>query len=40
LTGTKAGTKKSEESYEEGTVNDLAQKRLQKMAAKLKEYST
>lgn len=40
LTGTKAGTKKSDASYEEGTVNDLAQRRLQKMAAKLKEYST
>lgn len=40
LTGMKAGARTPDGSYEEGTINDLIQKRLQKMAAKLKEYST
>jgi lon-related putative ATP-dependent protease len=39
LTGMKAGARKLDGTYEEGTVNDLIQKRLLKMAEKLKEYS-
>jgi len=39
LTGVKAGARKPDGSYEEGTVNDLAQKKLLKMAEKVKEYS-
>ena len=38
LTGVKAGARRPDGTYEEGTVNDLVQKRLLEMAEKLKEY--
>ena len=39
LTDVKAGAKLPDGSYEEGTINNLAQKRLADMAEKVKEYS-
>ncbi len=38
LTGTKAGGRRSDGTYEEGTVNYLVDKQLREMAEKLKEY--
>ncbi len=38
LTGTKAGQRKEDGTYEEGTINYLVDKQLRKMADKLKEY--
>jgi predicted ATP-dependent protease len=38
LTGVKAGGKQTDGTFEEGTVNDRVDKRLKKMAEKLKEY--
>ena len=38
LTGTKAGKRKQDGTYEEGTVNYLVDKQLRRMAEKLKEY--
>jgi len=38
LTGVKAGARKPDGTYEEGTINDLIQKKLLKMAEKIKEY--
>jgi lon-related putative ATP-dependent protease len=38
LTGTKAGQKRADGTYEEGTVNYLVDKQLREMAEKLKEY--
>jgi lon-related putative ATP-dependent protease len=38
LTGTKAGQRNADGSYEEGTVNFLVEKQLREMADKLKEY--
>ena len=38
LTGIKAGERRSDGTYEEGTVNDLVQKRLMEMAERIKEY--
>ncbi len=40
LTGTKAGQKNADGSFEEGTVNYLVDKQLREMADKLKEYPT
>jgi len=40
LTGTKAGQRREDGTYEEGTVNYLVDKRLREMADKLKEYPT
>ena len=40
LTGTKAGQRREDGTYEEGTVNYLVNKRLREMAEKLKEYPT
>ncbi len=40
LTGVKAGERRPDGTYEEGTVNDLVQRRLLKMAERLKEYTT
>ena len=39
LTGTKAGERRADGTYEEGTVNYLVVKQLREMADKLKEYS-
>jgi lon-related putative ATP-dependent protease len=38
LTGTKAGERKTDGTYQEGTVNYLVDKQLREMAIKLKEY--
>jgi lon-related putative ATP-dependent protease len=38
LTGVRAGNRKADGSFEEGTVNYLVDKRLREMAEKLKEY--
>jgi len=38
LTGTKAGQRREDGTFEEGTVNDLVNKQLRVMADKLKEY--
>ena len=38
LTGIKAGKKDLENTFEEGSINDKVNKRLQLMAEKLKEY--
>ena len=38
LTGTKAGERRADGTYEEGTVNYLVDKQLREMAEKLKEY--
>jgi lon-related putative ATP-dependent protease len=38
LTGTKAGQRREDGTYEEGTVNYLVDKQLREMAEKLKEY--
>ncbi len=38
LTGTKAGVRRADGTFEEGTVNFLVDKQLRKMAEKLKEY--
>ena len=38
LTGTKAGQRRADGTYEEGTVNYLVDKQLREMADKLKEY--
>ena len=38
LTGTKAGQKRADGTYEEGTVNYLVDKQLRDMADKLKEF--
>jgi lon-related putative ATP-dependent protease len=38
LTGVKAGERRKEGTFEPGTVHDLVDKRLQKMAEKLKQY--
>jgi len=38
LTGTKAGQRRADGTYEEGTVNYLVDKQLREMAEKLKEY--
>ncbi|MGQ9679391.1 MAG: AAA family ATPase [Candidatus Bathyarchaeia archaeon] len=38
LTGVKAGKKLADGTYEEGSINDLVQKRLFEMAEKVKEY--
>ncbi|MCW3995404.1 MAG: AAA family ATPase [Candidatus Bathyarchaeota archaeon] len=40
LTGTKAGQRQPDGSYEEGTVNYLVDKQLREMAEKIKEYPT
>jgi lon-related putative ATP-dependent protease len=40
LTGTKAGDRRADGTYDEGTVNYLVDKQLREMAEKLKEYST
>ena len=40
LTGTKAGQRRADGTYEEGTVNYLVDKQLREMAEKLKEYSS
>ena len=40
LTGTKAGERRADGTYEEGTVNYLVDKQLRDMAEKLKEYPT
>jgi lon-related putative ATP-dependent protease len=40
LTGTKAGQRRADGAYEEGTVNYLVDKQLGEMADKLKEYSS
>jgi predicted ATP-dependent protease len=40
LTGTKAGKRLADGTYEEGTVNHLVDKQLREMADKLKEYPT
>ena len=40
LTGTKAGERRADGTYEEGTVNYLVDKQLREMAEKLKEYPT
>ncbi len=40
LTGTKAGERRTDGTYEEGTVNYLVDKQLRDMAEKLKEYPT
>ncbi len=40
LTGTKAGQRRADGTYEEGTVNFLVDKQLREMADKLKEYPT
>jgi lon-related putative ATP-dependent protease len=39
LTGTKAGQRRADGTYEEGTVNYIVDKQLREMAEKLKEYS-
>jgi lon-related putative ATP-dependent protease len=39
LTGTKAGTRRTDGTYEEGTVNYLVDKQLREMAEKLKDFS-
>jgi hypothetical protein len=39
LTGTKAGERREDGTYEEGTVNYLVNKQLTVMADKLKEYA-
>jgi predicted ATP-dependent protease len=39
LTGTKAGERRADGTYEEGTVNYLVVKQLREMADKLKDYS-
>ncbi|MCW3983269.1 MAG: AAA family ATPase [Candidatus Bathyarchaeota archaeon] len=39
LTGTKAGQRRADGTYEEGTVNYLVDKQLRDMAEKIKEYS-
>ena len=39
LTGTKAGQRRADGTYEEGTVNYLVDKQLREMAEKLKEYT-
>jgi hypothetical protein len=38
LTGTNAGQRRADGTYEEGTVNYLVDKQLREMAEKLKEY--
>ncbi|UCD45371.1 MAG: AAA family ATPase [Candidatus Bathyarchaeota archaeon] len=38
LTGVNAGERRPDGSYEEGTINDLSQRRLLEMAEKIKEY--
>ena len=38
LTGTKAGERRADGTFEEGTVNYLVNKQLTEMANKLKEY--
>jgi len=38
LTGVKAGERRADGTYEEGTINDLVQKRLMEMAERIKEY--
>ena len=38
LTGTKAGERRADGTYEEGTVNYLVDKQLREMAEKLKDY--
>jgi predicted ATP-dependent protease len=38
LTGTKAGDRRADGTYDEGTVNYLVDKQLREMADKLKEY--
>jgi predicted ATP-dependent protease len=38
LTGVKAGERRPDGSYDEGTINDLSQRRLLEMAEKIKEY--
>ncbi|MDD1769411.1 MAG: AAA family ATPase, partial [Methanomassiliicoccales archaeon] len=38
LTGSKAGERKKDGTYEKGTINDLVQKRLSEMAEKVKEF--
>jgi lon-related putative ATP-dependent protease len=38
LTGTKAGVRRADGTYEEGTINYLVNKQLREMAEKLKEY--
>lgn len=40
LTGTKAGQRRDDGTYEEGTVNYLVDKQLREMAEKIKEYPT
>jgi len=40
LTGTKAGERRADGTYDEGTVNYMVDKQLREMAEKLKEYST
>jgi len=40
LTGTKAGERRADGTYEEGTVNYIVDKQLRDMAEKLKEYPT
>ena len=40
LTGIKAGQRRADDTYEEGTVNYLVDKQLREMAEKLREYSS
>ena len=38
LTGVKAGVRRQDGTFEEGTVNDRVDKRLREMAEKLREF--
>jgi hypothetical protein len=38
LTGTKAGERREDGTFEEGTVNEKVDKRLREMAEKLREF--